>query len=44
MLCTEHLSIPSPPVQTAYELLLGMSKMVRFPRQVAECPTKLLNC
>ena len=43
MLCTEYLLIPSPRVQTAYELLLGMSKMVRFPRQVAECPTKLLE-
>ena len=27
----------------AYELLLGISKIVRFPRQVAECPTKLLK-
>lgn len=43
MLCTEYLLIPSPPVQMAHELLLRMSKMVRFPRQVAECPTKLLE-
>ena len=43
MLCTGYF-IPSPPVQTAYELMLGMSKqMVLFPRQVAECPTKLLE-
>ena len=35
--------MPSPPVQTAYELLLGMSEIVRFLRQVAECLTKLLE-
>ena len=47
MLCTEYF-IPSPPVQTAYELILGMSKMVCFPRQVADkiarkCLTRTLS-
>ena len=41
MLCTEYLLIPSPPVQTVYYYKLGMSKMIRFPRKVAEWLTKL---
>ena len=42
MLCTEYLLIPSPLCKGPTNHTLGMSKMVCFPHQVAECLTKYL--
>ena len=39
--CTKYLFIPSPLYKRPRYYKLGTSKTVRFPRQVAECLTKL---
>ena len=41
MLSTGYLFIPSPLCKRPRYYELGTSKTVRFPRQVAECLTKL---